>query len=314
MVNFVSPGVGGFPGSQVTVDTSPGQGANPGFLRPYYYPKKVLQSGHAQVFRPSLEMDITVRGINIVTNNLELWEAILPGAVWVAMNQAGQEMTRHARKNMIEWPPKPIIESGDTYRSIHHFMSTTATEITASAGPTTFYAPFIEYGMGGHMGKGPRPFMSKAAYDALPELILAFVDLAAMIGKGGKGQITSRPYKPPLDSYLSRWRNFMYTVEKEIGDLVIPGFSISGLSQLRSTLLSTARVLGDVQAVMGAAVGARFTRRLSGKVTGRAIGIGSRTIFTNKTYTASISGGQRIYNRLAGKYATRFAQFGGFGG
>lgn len=155
--------------------------------------------------------------------------------------------------------------------------------------------------------------MMMALSDSFPEWVQAYVDLATIARQGARGRITATGYKSPLEAYLAKWRQHLYSLEKELGDIVvIPGVGIPGVSGLRENLLGAARVIGDLQAVMGSAIGARFTRRLTGKVTGRAIGIGSRTIFANKVYVAGpISFGNRIYNRMAGKYASKYTRLGG---
>lgn len=44
------------------------------------------------------------------------------------------------------------------------------------------------------------------------------------------------------------------------------------IPKVRSKLYKSARILGDVQAVMSGKVGKRILRRIAGKVTGRGLG------------------------------------------
>lgn len=305
--DFISPGVGGFPD---TVVSDPSKfGAFPS--------KAALKSGSVQVFRPNMGFNIVITGLNVAAEHWQAMGDVFPAAVWTIQNRAGEEMSREGRIRISEYG---AVDSGDTLRSIHHFLSTTSDSVTVSTGPTTFYAPFIEYGLAAHSAPhiGPRPFMMDAMFAILPEWIHAFNGLATIARKGTRGRFPSGPYKSPIDALLANVRARLYSIEKAIGDTVIlPGVSIAppGTSRFRERALGGARVIGDVQSVLGRVVGTRFQRRLTGKVTGRLIGVGSRTVFVNKTVGARISGAERIYNKQAGKalsgYVDQSRFFGG---
>ena len=298
-IDFVSPGSTGFPKTTVALPISQGD-VNTANLAGKFFPKKALEAGHAQVFRPKLgpDMQITIRGLNVVAEHWDAMDALLPGAIWQILNEGGQLMTKAARRTV-------PIDSGDTFRSIHHFMTTMPNATMVSVGPTTFYAPFIEYGLGGHSHIGPRPFMLNALHEVLPGMVMAFRELTLLAKRGAKYKFSTPEYASDLNSLIAKWRGHLYTAEKEIGDLIpIGGFT--GLRGIRESLLGCARVLGDVQAVMGRVVGQRFARRLTGKVTGRLIGVGSRTIFVDRTISADFGVGQRAYNRVAGRAMTRY--------
>jgi hypothetical protein len=304
-IDFVSPGGIGIPDTTISLPSRGGR-VDLGPLKGHYFPKKVLQSGAGQMFRPKIGPDIQIRitGLNVAAEHYAALDEFLPGMIWSILNEAGELMTAAARRTV------PIL-SGDTYKSIHHFMSTGPGSSTVSVGPTTFYAPLIEYGLGPHARKGPRPFMSNALFEILPGLVLALNELARIAKAGTKFSPRTPEYKSVLQAHMAELRAFLYGAEKLIGDRVILGIRAPGLSKIRAGLLGGARILGDVQSVMGRVVGARITRRLTGKVTGRLIGVGSRTIFVNQSVTAQISGAQRIYNLQAGKFMSRYVSQSG---
>lgn len=307
--NFISPGVGGFDDRVISVPAPAGL-ANTSRLKGSFFSKGALQSGSAQVFRPTTgwDIDIVVRGLGPAIEHWEAFNALIPGAMWIVANRTGQLVTKFARDALVGQAGfKPAVLSGDTYRSVHHFMSTNPDSVTVSIGPTTFYAPFIEYGLASHSHIGPRPFMAYAIAQTLPFLAQVYADLASFAKHGARGQITSAPYKSDLEKFIARWRARLYSTEKALGGkLVTGGVAVPGTSKLRGQQVGLARILGDIQAGLSRTVGLRFNRRLTGKVTGKLIGVGSRTVFVNRTVGASINGGQRVYNLVAGRAVTRF--------
>lgn len=302
-IDFVSPGTNGIPDTTVALPVDAGGNVNVAGLRPKFFPRKLLESGQAQVFRPKVgpNVQIVVHGLNVVANHWLAMDELIPGAMWTIFNEGGGQMVKAGRRTV-------PIDSGATFRSIHHFMTTMPNAVMVSVGPTTFYAPFIEYGMGGHADIGPRPFMTKALWEVLPSMVLALHELTLLAKAGASYRFGTPEYAEGLNGLLSKWRRHLYTIEKELGDTAFIGpigFNLGG-GLFRKTTLGLARILGDVQSIVGRAVGGRITRRLTGRVTGRLIGVGSRTIFVNKSYTTQITGGQRAYNRVAGKAMTRY--------
>lgn len=313
-IDFVSPGNPGFPDRTVPV---PIRGGVPDTSVLGKFPsKKALQSGSVQVFRPAVGFDIVITGLNVVAEHWLAMDALIPEAIWSIQNQAGIEMTKEARVRITQYN---AVDSGDTLRSIHHVMSTTSNEVITSVGPTTFYAPFIEYGLAFH--PGPRPFMMDAMFAIVPEWIRAFNSLAVLAKRGANARLKSGAYRPVLQGVLARWRERLYTLEKALGDIAplgAVGFRIPGTSVFRQNILSGARAIGDIQSVLSRTVNLRFQRRLTGKVTGRLIGVGSRTVFVNKSVTAGpLDVGGRVYNRVAGRAVTKYIDqtrfFGGHG-
>jgi hypothetical protein len=248
-----------------------------------------------------------------VANHAAVVDVMIPGALGVIHQVTGRLTVAEARRSMEQDFTRAPIDTGATRDSIHSVLETTPDMVMTSVGPTTFYSPLIEFGLARHFTYGPRPFMSNAFFAVLPQHLQALRDLAR-VASIPRARITGKHHGPPTNSFLARFRAFLYTVEKELGD-IIPFGGFPGLSGPREALLNMARSIGDIQAVVGSAVGARFVRRLEGRVTGRLIGIGSNTLFASNSFSARITGGQRVYNRVAGRYASRFiGQNNTFGG
>jgi len=246
----------------------------------------------------------------VAREHWETFNALVPGYLFTAQTIFGRLMVGEARRALEGETGLPrAILSRDTYKSVRSDVTTTATSATTSSGPTTFYAPFIEFGLASHANIGPRPFMGHALSASLPFLVQAYADLAGVAKHGAKAVITSPPYKRDLTAYLRRFRIKLYSLERALGNVAVfapLGLRIPGTSAFRSSVLGLARVIGDVQAKMSKTVGLRFQRRLTGKVTGRLIGLGSRTVFVNQISTARITGAERLYNVFAGKAITRY--------
>ena len=295
-----SPGTTGFP-------TKTFIGAVP---KSAFFPKKVLRTRGGQVFRPlirgakPLSFSVSFTGANVVSANAQAIDVMIPEFVASIQSITGQFATAMAKGIVIG---TPIWETGDTWRSIHDVFITMPGQIIVDIGPKTFYAPFIEYGMGGHTNIGPRPFMTDTFFRIIPFWVRAFRELAAVIKRGGRGVgFTADPYATDLNARLRAWRKWLYTKEKALGD-IIPFGGPSILRGVRAGLIGSARVLGDVQSVMGRVVNLRLRRRLVGRVTGRLIGIGAHTVVGSRSYGVSVSPiGLRAYNRVAGRAITKF--------
>ena len=79
--DWVSPGSAGFPDQTIRVYDS-GQGAAQ--LRRAFKPKKTLQLGHGQVFRPKfgsgLQIEVTLQGARVASEHAQAFEQMLAGA------------------------------------------------------------------------------------------------------------------------------------------------------------------------------------------------------------------------------------------
>ncbi len=297
---WVSPGGGGFPTQTYTGDVP----------ATAFFPRKVLKARGAQVFRPiirplkgtPLVFTVDITGANVVSAHLQAVEAMIPEMVGAIQSITGKFAVAMSQAIV-------PVDTGDTQRSINHQMVTAPSLIDIDVGPKTFYAPFIEYGMGGHTHIGPRPFMTDTFFRVIPFWLQAFKDLARVIARGVRGGgIVAPPYSADLNARMRRWRKHLYSIEKQLGDYIPLGIPTPGFFRaFRGGLIGSARILGDVQSVMGRIIGLRVKRRLVGRVTGRLIGIGSHTVFGDRTYGVSVSPiGQRAYNRVAGKAMTKF--------
>lgn len=311
-LDFISPGVPPGPDQIVEGVSDISQ------LRPYFHPRKVLAGGGASLFRPmvvdGLNFWVTVQGLNVVSAHAQAVEAMLPGAIGIIHSITGRFSVFEARRAITEMG---AIDTGATRDSIHFRLITNPGIVATTVGPTTFYSPLIEFGLGPHFPFGPRAFMTESFSVVLPHHLAALRELA-MVASGPSTRIRNKHYSSEVNSWLSAFRNHLYRIEKQIGDIVPAGgafnFRLPGQG-LRAGLLGMARSLGDIQAVVGSAVGARFVRRLQGQVTGRLVGIGSKTIFAQRMVGARITLAEREYNKIALPAMTKFiSQSSLFGG
>jgi hypothetical protein len=311
-IPFISPGGSGAPARTLSVPSSV-TGFDPAeatrVLRPHFATRKNLEAGVDSLFRPNVRGDfklqVVLRGWNTSMDHADAVQAVMPAALAEVMRVTGATNVMHSRAAIEQMG---AVDTGATLRSIYAQFSRQGDDMVVSVGPTTFYSPLIEFGLAAHMTYGPRPFMSEGYFRTLPQFLQALNELAHVAaGRGGVKTIKEQPYSKTVNPILQRVRAKLYTFEKALGDRVFFGLgNVPGLGKLRSGALGSARILGDLNAVMQKLVGARFVRRLEGKITGRAIGIGSRTIFANRTIVTKITGAERTYNRVAGQYMSRF--------
>lgn len=308
MALFTRPPSEGFPGANQYLPSFSGS-ASTSRLPPF--PSRSALKAGTQLFRPvGYTFDIRIQGLNVAAQHWDAVQELIPYYMWIVQDRAGELIRDDARAGLRgETGFKPAYISGDTHDSVHHYITTTPNSVMASIGPTTFYAPFIEYGMASHSGIGPRPFMMQAAFKNIPELIQAYSDLALLAKLGARAPLTAPNYKPPLSALIHKWRAWLYDKEKALGDITPlgpVGISAPGMSVFRSQLIGSARLLGDLNAFITKTVNARFKRRLVGKLSGRAIGLGHRAIFVNQQVSVGFTPAQRGYNLLAGKAVTKY--------
>ena len=179
-------------------------------------------------------------------------------------------------------------------------------------GPTTFYSRFLEWGT---LKMSAKPFMVPAIDMATPDYFRAMEDIARIPDQlapavGLSGKVGS---DPRVTGPISSLRSGLYSASKFLGDIAIFG-GASIIRPIRGGILSMARLLGDVSSVMNGTIGMRFSHRLRGRATGRLQGFGSASLTASRTYSGSISGGQRIYNRFVGRQTQGLVTFnlGGF--
>lgn len=206
-------------------------------------------------------------------------------------------------------------QTGETRRSMlkDPVMILNGDDVIAEMGPTTFYAPFLEFGWVKGGTPYAYPFMIPALDKHTVDFINGHIDVMGIVAG-------ERPYvlRPPMGrdkritSTMSRARNFLYTYEKALGDVaVLTGSAFIG--PVRAAMLMMAKQLGDLSASMQGTVGARISTRITGRVTGRGLGY-VNTIVASRTYSGSPGGssgvGSRVYNRVAGRVTAPLARGG----
>lgn len=174
-------------------------------------------------------------------------------------------------------------------------------------GPTTHYAPFLEYGT---RFMAPRPFMIPAGDLAEQVLIASIVEFVKLLdtnsgGAGfGSGNVAAGKalQDPRVKSSLGGFRSGLYSGAKFLGDVsVFGGREVIG--PMRGLMYNMARSMGDVSSVVQGTMDTRISRRLTGRAAGRIAGYGSASLSTGSTYSAfpGGGGGRRIYQRSIGR-------------
>lgn len=174
-------------------------------------------------------------------------------------------------------------------------------------GPTTYYAPFIEYGT---RFMAPRPFMIPAGDLAEKVFVASVIEFLNLFDtdNGGMGFGSGNIHAgmalrdPRIKRSTSSARGLLYSSAKFLGDVsVFGGREIIGPA--RETMYSIARRMGDVSSVMNGTLSARISRRLAGRATGKLAGYGTATFSSGSTYSAfpGGEGGRRVYQRVVGR-------------
>lgn len=174
-------------------------------------------------------------------------------------------------------------------------------------GPTTFYAPFLEYGT---VNMAPRAFMIPSG-DLAERVLLASINAFLNLfntnsgGSGfGSGDVEAGQAlrHPRVRGTVGSFRSSLYHNAKFLGDVsVFGGRSIIGPARAR--MYHLARGLGDVSSIINGTLNQRISHRLSGRATGRIVGFGSASLSYGRTYSAfpGGEGGRRVYQRVVGR-------------
>lgn len=249
---------------------------------------------------------VILRGWRTLIQDQELFGQILYQLTYDVTEKAGM-MVRTSAMTYKPWND----DTYDTRRSMNGdpIMYVGGDSIVASIGPTTPYSNLLEYGWSKGGTYYVFPFMIPAAERHEIDFINGLIDaMGIAIGDrpmAMRGEIGTHD---KILKSISKARAGLYSIEKALGDIIV----ITGsqyLGPLRSGLLFGAKELGDISAVMNKTIGARIGTRITGSLTGRALGM-TRTVSVDKTYTAYPGGGNthgvgsRVYNRVAGR-ATR---------
>lgn len=174
-------------------------------------------------------------------------------------------------------------------------------------GPTTYYAPFLEYGT---RFMSPRPFMIPAG-DLAEKVLFASVNQFLNLfntntGGGGFGSgdsVASQALQDPrVRGSVSGVRSLLYSSAKFMGDVsVFGGREIFGPARAR--MYTFARMLGDTSSIMRGTLDTRISRRMSGRATGKLAGFGVASLSHGSSYSAfpGGEGGRRLYSRSIGR-------------
>lgn len=298
--SVVSPGSAGTPDTFVFKSR---------FSRKDYFSRSALVSGAGQAFRNTgvdVQIQVQVRGLRTILQHFDAIAALTPELLFWGADRSGELVRDYAKAN------HPFEnQTFDTERSIHHNVLTSPNAIWNEVGPTTFYAPFLEFGTARMRAF---PFMIPALDFYTPSWIDYCLQVANL---ADEFKNPSEPYAshPGVKSAFSRIRSLLYTSAKALGDVAVLG-GREVISPVRNVMYSSARVLGDVSSVMGSTVGSRISRRLVGRITAGGLGVGRVSIFGGNTYTSQVGGaaGPRIYSRIAGRNTKFIVNRAGFNG
>lgn len=252
-------------------------------------------------------------GVNVVADHFGVFADYFPSFATGILDVVSDIGIEEAREQ-VGWQGGDRFQdrTGETRRSINKSPGVISKpamgEWSVRYGPTTFYAPFLEYGT---LHARPYPFMLPSA-DLVEAVffssVSAFLNLLVTGGDGalgaGGGIMGGRALNDPrIKGSFSGLRSMLYSSAKALGDIsVIGGRGIFG--PLRAGMYSLARGLGDISSIMNRTISTRITNRLGGRVTGRIIGFGSHSLSYSRSYSAfpGGSGGHRIYQRIAGSF------------
>jgi hypothetical protein len=295
MPTYVSPGVGGFPDRFTRSPTGGYQKFN----------RAALTSGAGQAFRPkgtTRRSVVQVRGLNALIVDLAAMQQIVGELAWHVTDTSGQRLTllgqRYAPVSNYDTNKGPATYYPGALRdSISMNMWTEGSRIGFDSGPTVYYAPFVHFGT---VRQAPNPFMFKASDEIEPMFKQGHSEVAKVFAHA---RSLSEPFRSPTASVFGKYRAYLYSFEKSLGD--IGAFGLSPLvSGPRQAALRGARAIGDIDSVMSRTVGTRIAHRLEGRASGRIIGYGRRFFSSGANYSSFIGGtvGARIYHRTVARY------------
>ena len=129
-------------------------------------------------------------------------------------------------------------------------MFTSPDDIWMDAGPTTFYAPWVEYGT---IKMDPRSFVVEPGLELAPAWTAFCLEVAQLADAYKPISTTPFSQDAPTRSLVTRLRSLLYTQAKALGDVAV--FGGRGIIQpMRSRMYGLARGLGDLQSAMNATV------------------------------------------------------------
>ncbi len=172
---------------------------------------------------------------------------------------------------------EPHRDSGDTYESItagqepgqSPFVFIANGGPAVDIGPSTFYAPFQEFGFI-HWRSGDfiiNPFMIPAADAIAPLFFDAFIQMAEIAAN----RTTFTGAASSGNALFGQFRGFLYNYSKFLGDVQVFGSFGPQVAASRGAALKGARGLGDLDAGMRGAIGTRVTHRFVGRFAAQGI-------------------------------------------
>ena len=275
------------------------------------HPGKRLIGNRSRFHGPGTDAFIVeVQGANAVADHFFGY-----GALWDSFARQLLDVT--ADIGMEEARRLVHVRTGATRASINKdpgvWAKPNVGEWSIRYGPTTFYAPFLEYGT---IRSAPYPFMIPSGDLAEAVFVPAVLSVLNILvtgqlgsGGGGGGGIAGGANRvigdPRIQGSFSALRSFLYTTEKFLGDIAVFG-GRGFIGPARNSMLHLARALGDVSSVMNHTISTRVSNRLRGRVTGHLIGFGAHSLSYERVYSSfpGGTGGHRIYQRVAGKFGT----------
>ena len=235
-----------------------------------------------------------IQGLNVLTEHwfvvAQLTDQLAPGVLDFYADIITHNARQFVRKDT--WATHDSIDKGD---GVMRFANG---DYEVDIGADTLQARFLEWGT---VNQPAYPFMVPALDMSEKDYFRAFLDIARIADTvSGRASLRGDVGRDGrIRSPISRARSGLYSLSKVLGDISVFG-GREFLSPIRQFALLAARGIGDVDSLMKGAMGARISRRLRGRATGRLAGFGSASLSASRTYTASV-GGQRIYNRLVGR-------------
>lgn len=281
-------------------------------------PNKRIMGNRSRSGPGTSVMRVELQGVNVLSDHFFALSQLIPSFAVQLLDVTADIGIEHAQELV-------RVDTGETRDSINKapgvIQKGNKGEWSIRYGPTTFYAPFLEYGTR-HMH--PYPFMipsgdlaERVFFASVLQFLKLFDTNDGGAGFGGGNIDAGKALNDPrVRGSISGMRTLLYSGAKFLGDIsVIGGREIFG--PIRGQMYALARAMGDASSIVGGTLGQRLSRRLSGRTVGRIVGYGSASLSFGKTYSAfpGGEGGRRVYQRVVGR-STNIGfsglSFGGF--
>lgn len=265
-------------------------------------PNKRIMGNRSRMGPGSTVMVTELQGVNVLSDHFWALSELVPSFATQLLDVTADIGIEHAQELV-------RVDTGATRDSINKSPGVLIGNGVWSIryGPTTFYAPFIEYGTR-HMH--PYPFMipsgdlaERVFFASVIQFLKLFDTMDGGAGFGGGNVDAGKALRDPrVRGSVSQFRSMLYSQAKFLGDVsVLGGRGILG--PMRAKMYMLARSIGDVSSAVQGTLGMRISHRLSGRTSGRIVGFGSASLSYGKTYSAfpGGEGGRRVYQRTVGR-------------